>query len=581
MQGPRNSQTAPGKQLAAKGELLQKKVSLSHPVLKILIEHIDEGIVVLDADHKIEFGNTAFRKFVNVPAENLVGRSIYDVFPSQQHAILNRIFDDYLKSAVEEISLLGKNGTQKLFHMRYKILKNRKEGKIYCLFLKDISQIHKIQKKNDEKVKRLMSFDMETGLYNREYFEMMLANFIKTSKENFSIIKIELDRVDMIATILTLHDGVSPLLKQIAENIQFALGARLSVIARLGDYRLGVLIKYQQNPIEIIETAKKILSIVRQPYYINEKLVYPSTSLGISLFPHDGKEMQGLMKQAEDALLYVKRQGGNHYQFSTPSIEMEASIRLDLEAMVREALQHNKFLLYYQPKVSLSTGKIVALEALIRLKDDFGDFIPPKLFLDVAEETFLINPIGEWVLREVAENYMKANLALPVSVNLSVNQLKPPYDLLGFVNRIVDEYNIDLSLLELEITESAFLEDQRRILDILTAFKKKGIKIAIDDFGVGYSSFAYLKNFKPYAIKIDKSFIDTIVTDSTSAEILKAINTLGHGIGSVVIAEGVETKEQVQFLKRVGCDQIQGFYFSKAVSLEEIKEMVINQKKLQ
>ena len=332
--------------------------------------------------------------------------------------------------------------------------------------------------------------------------------------------------------------------------------------------------------------AKKILAALIHPFQIEDHEFFISASIGIAIHLLDATEAEDLIRHADRAMYQAKGQGLG-YQFYHSELE-NLSERVTLENDLRRALERDELQLYYQPKVALATGAVIGLEALLRWMHPTSGMISPDQFIPLAEETGIIIPIGEWVLRKAClqiKCWQQAGLSIPVSVNLSTHQFrqfttiaeidgraaagKPPNYLVETVERVLEETQIDPSCLELEITESILMQNLSMAVATLQALSSKGIRISIDDFGTGYSSLSYIKRLPIHTIKIDKTFVGDISTDQDDAAIVSAIIAMAHSLRLKVVAEGVETQEQFDFLLNQGCDAMQGFFFSKPLPAGE------------
>jgi EAL domain-containing protein (putative c-di-GMP-specific phosphodiesterase class I) len=295
-------------------------------------------------------------------------------------------------------------------------------------------------------------------------------------------------------------------------------------------------------------------------------------SIGISFYPNDATDMDRLVMLADSALYQAKGQGGNRYAFHADAKGGALTIaHLQLEAELRNAVERDELCMYYQPKVELASGRIVGVEALLRWRHNGENLIPPGKFIPIAEETGLIVSIGEWVFRAVCRQlaaWRAAGMVWPVSINLSARQFRDP-KLLQCLAAIQEETGVETGLLELEISENTVMDNPKHSAEVLRALHEHGLSLSIDDFGAGYSSLAYLKRFPMNALKIDQSLVSQIATDANDAAIVRVIITLAHNLGLKVIAEGVETVEQQEFLLRQGCDIVQGFYYGRPAPPEE------------
>lgn len=436
------------------------------------------------------------------------------------------------------------------------------------------------QQLNDEKFNYLILHDDLTGLLNRNGLERLLTQCIKDVDSNMlAVIFIDLDRFKLINETMGFDIG-DLLLKTIAIKLRDQLSDSFKVMANIGADRFVLVADKIKNVKQIQALIDRTLAVFIRPFNIKDKEIYSTVSIGISVYPYDGDNMTTLLKNADIALYQAKASGGSAVQFCTTTLQKTVLNALDIENGLRHALNENQLKLYYQPKVDIKTGDIVGVEALIRWQDPKIGFRLPNSFISIAEESDLIIQIGEWVFHEICYHFPLCELHLPVSVNISARQFKKRYDLVGFISNLINKLSIPPILLDIEVTESALIEDAERSSEVLNVLKKIGITVTIDDFGTGYSSFEYLKKFQPDRIKIDKSFIDLIPYDIHSVAIVRAMIALSKALEIKIIAEGVEREDQLKILIEEGCDEIQGFYFAKPMPLYELNELILNATKL-
>jgi len=314
--------------------------------------------------------------------------------------------------------------------------------------------------------------------------------------------------------------------------------------------------------------------VFKYPFNIDEKEVFITTSMGISQYPLDGKTLNKVLENASTAMYFAKRSGRDNYKFYTENMNSKFMKNLDLENKMRKALKENEFFLEYQPQVSTITKKIISCEALVRWESPEFGIISPNEFISIAEDSGLILPLTRWILEKVFYEVKKVSELDPniyISVNISGYQIKHG-NLLEMIEEVLGKENINLKNIELELTESMLMEDISKNIETMSKLKDLKLKLAIDDFGTGYSSLSYIKKFPIDKLKIDKSFVDGIPNNEEDNIIVKTIISMAHNLGFKVTAEGVETKEQFDFLRTYKCDEIQGYYFSKPVSIEKIQE---------
>jgi predicted signal transduction protein with EAL and GGDEF domain len=347
----------------------------------------------------------------------------------------------------------------------------------------------------------------------------------------------------------------------------------VDVVARYGGDEFVVVLSDIQREESVIGFAGKIVDSMRKSFTVNGQPQFVTTSLGISLFPRDGEDIQTLLRNADMAMYRAKEYGRNNFQFFAHDMNVHVSQRLMLENEMRHALDRNEFMLCYQPQADSHSGEIIGMEALLRWHHPVLGLVPPQKFIGLAEETGLIVAIGEWVVHEACRQnkiWQTQGLnKLKVAVNLSVRQFRQ-HDLVEMISKALQETGLESQYLELELTESMIMHDPERVIHVLNNLSALGLSLALDDFGTGYSSLSYLKRFPIDKIKIDKSFIDHITTDPDDAAIAKAIISIAHEMKMTVIAEGTETEEQVLFLRDQNCNAIQGFFFCKPINAEEM-----------
>ncbi|HCB14552.1 MAG TPA: PAS domain S-box protein, partial [Gammaproteobacteria bacterium] len=374
------------------------------------------------------------------------------------------------------------------------------------------------------------------------------------------------------------------LLCEVAQRLSRNLRSE-DTISRLGGDEFVIVISQFENikePLSITtKIANKILAEFSMPFNINDREIFSTASIGIACYPSDGQATDELIKNSDSAMYHAKSKGKNNYQFYSKILNDVALERLEMENNLRYALERGEFELYYQPKVETRSKRICGAEALLRWNHPQKGRVSPGQFIPLCEEVGLIIPISEWIIHTAcmqAKHWQdRGFLSLTVAVNLSPLQFRQP-DLIQKVKNILDEIGMTANRLEFEITESTAMEDIDEAIATMDIFKRMGIFFSIDDFGTGYSSLSYLKRFPVNTLKIDQSFIRNIHVNFEDAAIVKSIVTLAHSLKFAVIAEGVETKEQFDFLKDIDCDEIQGYLFSPPVSVDEFTNLLSHNK---
>ena len=427
------------------------------------------------------------------------------------------------------------------------------------------------------RIEQQANFDPLTGLANRSLLQDRLGQAILTAASfntGLAVAFIDLDRFKFINDTLGHHVG-DEMLKIMAARLRACVHER-DTVARLGGDEFVLLLNSPGSPDEVRAVLERMLTTVTQPWITEHGEYQVTCSIGIALYPDDGLDAQTLLKHADSAMYRAKDSGRNQFQFFTREINRLMTERLELEGKLRRALERNQFQLHYQPRIDLPTGRILGAEALIRWYLPGEDPILPGRFIPLAEETGLIIPIGKWVLRTAcAQNKAWQDMGLPpsmVSVNVSARQFRAN----NFVRSVAEalrETGLDPKYLEIELTESV-MHDAPQLVGMLGELKRLGVQVAIDDFGTGYSSLSSLKRFPVDRLKVDRSFVEHIANDADDAALVRTIITLGRNLGLKVVAEGVETAEQLQFLREHLCDEIQGFYFSRPVPSEQFEDLL-------
>jgi predicted signal transduction protein with EAL and GGDEF domain len=348
-------------------------------------------------------------------------------------------------------------------------------------------------------------------------------------------------------------------------------------VARLGGDEFTIILRTISDPDDAGRIAQKIRQSLAQPFLLDAHELFVTASIGISLYPEDGNDAETLIKNADTAMYRAKDTGRNNYQFYAKEMSTRFTERIVLENDLRKALDREEMSIEYQPQVDIATGTVVGVEALARWRHKDRGVIPPEVFIPIAEETGLIFTIGEWVLRAAtkqAKAWIEAgNPHLRLAVNVSAGQLHHE-ELVDVIADILQSTGLPHTHLELELTESVLMENAKSTIQVLSSLNRMGIRIAVDDFGTGYSSLSYLKRFAIDKLKIDKSFVGDITTDENDAEISATIIAMGHKLNLKVIAEGVETQDQLDALRRQGCDEMQGYLFSRPLSAGEISRLL-------
>lgn len=434
------------------------------------------------------------------------------------------------------------------------------------------------QKLAEQKIHYLATHDALTELPNRVMFSQLLGMALESTKRQLrrlAVLFIDIDRFKVLNDTLG-HEAGDKLLKEVATRLRDALRSS-DVVARLGGDEFVVLLQEIEGPDQAGTVARKLLSALTKPIQLGDQDYRVTGSVGIAMYPSDGEDETSLMKSADMAMYLAKEEGRNNYQFYSQNIQKRSVERLALETNLRQAVEQEQFFLHYQPKLDMRTGAISGVEALIRWQSPSLGMVSPAQFIPLAEETGLIVPIGKWVLRAAcAQSVAWQRAGIPpvhMAVNLSARQFNDE-NLLSDIAAVLQETGLKPELLELEITEGMVMHDADRAAQTLTALKQMGVRLAMDDFGTGYSSLAQIKRFPLDILKVDRSFIRDIPADAEDKAITQAIIAMAKTLELTVVAEGVETREQAEFLRSLSCDELQGYYFSKPLEPQGFVELL-------
>ncbi|BCO25213.1 hypothetical protein MIZ03_0073 [Rhodoferax lithotrophicus] len=539
----------------------------------------DQGILITDAHERIVSVNLAFTQITGYSRAEAIGQTT-DLLRSGVH---DAEFRAKVTAAMAgegpwQGEIIGKRKNGELFPQNVTISVVRDESGAITHALSifsDISVLHQAQ----ERIARLANFDDLTGLPNRSHFiqlvEVALAS-VKRHQQVAAVMTVELERLSNISDSLGL-DVADELLQQISQRFGQTLRVT-DVLAKVGSdqFVVGLLSLEQREHAGIV--AKKLLAVMEAPFQVQSQLVHVGLSVGIAVFPDDAQDVASLLRYSDVSVNRIKAEEESGYLFYSPEMNQRAKEKWQLEGELRHALVAQQLVLHYQPKVSLRTGEIVGAEALIRWRHPTNGMVSPAKFIPVAEETGLILDIGSWVLDEACRQmraWMDAGLAMPIiAVNLSARQ----FDRLlpNRLRTVLERYQLPPECLQLEITESLLVRGAEGVISIMNELVAMGLALSMDDFGTGYSSLSYLKKFPISTLKIDRAFVIGVPTDENDCAIAQAIITLAKQLRQEIVAEGVETREQMAFLRQLGCDQLQGFLFSPPVAVSDFESMVLS-----
>ncbi|WP_404454542.1 EAL domain-containing protein [Oceanobacillus kapialis] len=541
------------------------------------VMNANDAVILLDQNDVIISWNKAAEHIFGYKAEEALGQVMDIIIPERYRQAHKDGIQRYLQT--EETSLIGKtleiparkkDGTELPIELSISALK-REEETYFSGIMRDISE----RKKAEEQINELVYRDPLTNLPNRRLFNDYLAKSIEQASfdgQLLAVMFIDLDRFKNINDSLG-HAIGDMLLVEVAKRMEACIGMK-DMLARQGGDEY-ILIFPRTSHQEVANTATAILESINKPYAYEQNELIVSGSIGISMFPEDGKDAETLVKHADLSMYRAKELGKNNFQFFTADMNELIANKMSLELGLRKALTNNEFELYYQPQVEVESGAIKGMEALIRWRNPKLGIVPPNEFIPLAEETGLIIPIGKWVMQTACEQAKKwesmLNKPLRISVNISALQFQQP-DFTDVVKKVLERTNLSATSLELELTES-IVQNPQHALPVMKELKEMGVLLSLDDFGTGYSSLSYLRSFPLDTLKIDKLFIDNMHHVKDEA-IVSTIISMANSLELNVIAEGVETTEQLASLAGKACDEYQGYLFSKPVPCEEFESLL-------
>lgn len=539
----------------------------------------------LDLGSNIIEWNVNVCSILGVPGEGYRGdlQFFYDIIHPEDRCMVQKALDTSIKNRTDltfEHRIIQQDNTVKIIKQEGRILSDTEDMPVRILFTsQDVTE-----RKNTEKEVRFLAFyDRLTELPNRLLFKEHLAKALADAKRRrgfIAVLFIDIDNFRSINNTFGRETG-DLLLKVVANRLKTCLRENdltakideYDLAARFGADEFGIILEDLSDLSDAAVVCRRIIENLKEVIRVEDGEIFLHLRIGVSVFPDDGHSVDDLLRNADSALSRVKELEKDSYQFFTADLNSKAFARFALETRLRKAIENEEFHLLYQPQVSLKTGKVTGVEALIRWQHPDMGTVSPMDFIPLAEDTGLIIPIGAWVMREAlaqCNKWADKGINIKMSVNLSAVQFRDP-ELQELVKRILTDSKVDPDFIEFEITESMLMDDVEWSIERMEMFKKLGVRLSIDDFGTGYSSLNYLKRFPVDALKVDRSFVSDITVSEDDAMIVTAIVTLAKNLNLEVIAEGIEMKEHLTFLNKLGCDHVQGFLISRPVSAKEVE----------
>jgi diguanylate cyclase (GGDEF)-like protein/PAS domain S-box-containing protein len=541
---------------------------------QVTLNSIGDAVMIADVGAQVTYLNTVAETLTGWSREEAAGRPVADVFriidvttrrPAKDPILLSIQQDKAVQLALNCV-LVGRNGVETAIEDTTAPIHDR-HGQVTgaVMVFHDVSLTRALS----SKLLHLAQHDCLTDLPNRALFIDRLTEAIAAAhryRRRLAVLFVDLDRFKYVNDSLG-HAIADRVLQSVASRLRECVRAS-DTVARQGGDEFVILLPEVAHAQDAAISAEKMLQGVRTLHRIDQHDLHLTASIGIVTFPDDGTETETLMKNADFAMYHAKDSGRNNYQFFKADMNLLAVERQSLEVDLRLALEHREFELHYQPKVSLTTGAITAVEALIRWHHPRRGLVPPTQFIPVAESCGVIVPIGHWVMREACRQtraWRDAGLPVRMAINVSARELREK-DFVATVRGILTEARLEAGYLELELTETFLMHDAAVTGTVLQALKGLGVTLALDDFGTGYSSLSHLRRFPIDTLKIDRSFVRDLTTDADDANIVSAMISMGTSLGMQVVAEGVETRDQLVFLQEHGCPEAQGYYFSHPVA---------------
>jgi diguanylate cyclase (GGDEF)-like protein/PAS domain S-box-containing protein len=558
--------------------LEKRRLVESQQRYRSLVEHNMDGILTLTENGIILQSNPSNYSIMGYTERELKFLKFTDFLSTEDVRVFESLLENTLNGVNKDninCQIIHKSGQTIFTQMKLVpiIIHDQITG-VYCI-VRDISE----QVRNDEVIRYIAFHDQLTGLPNRSSLKEDIQEIVKNAslnKESFSLMYIDLDRFKFLNDTMG-HNNGDLLLKEVAKRLTTLGSDKKTNVYRQGGDEF-ILIILNTTPVETREIAEKVIKLFHIPFLLQNQEFYVTSSLGISIFPANGMDGESLIKNADTALYQVKERGRGNYQFYLDDMQKGDSRTMLIETCLRKAIEKKELVLYYQPQVDLQTMEVTSFEALIRWDCKLLGFLEPSAFIPLAEETGLIHSIGEWVIEEVSKKLKawkeKGITDVTIALNLSAKQFQQP-NLVEIIKNAIEKNNLHPGQLEVEITEGA-MQDTKETVTILNRLQGLGVQIAVDDFGTGYSSLSYLKQFPINTLKIDRSFVEDVLTDQKNAAITTTIIHLAQSLGLNVIAEGVELVEQADFLRRMECKKAQGYLFSRPLTEKQIEDTYFN-----
>ncbi|WP_071393501.1 EAL domain-containing protein [Bacillus tuaregi] len=553
-----------------------EQIQLSENRFRSLVEHSNDLIALLNAQGIVEYISPNFENIIETNMHDILGKSGFDFVHHDDFPLVKDYFEAVVKKTQRKHSIEVRFRDKSSIRMGELIMINLLDNpavKAIKVNIRDITE----KKKHEKQIFEMSNYDFLTKLPNSQLFRSIVKKELEHAKEierKFSLVVLDFHGLRFVNNTLGAHMG-DLLLQEAAKRLQEFIG-EMGIVSRYGGSEFNILLPNMANHV-IRRMSKDIIHLFEQPFLIREYELFFTVNIGVSIYPDSGESVPSLMQHAYSALHQANESGPNNYQIYSEKMDIHTYKRFTLNNDLRKAVKNNEFFIDFQPRIEVKSNRIIGAEALIRWNHPKWGIVSPKEFISLAEKSGLIGALGEIVLLGACQQMKKwQDMGLPpikVSVNFSVLQFLQT-DVIEMVEAVLERTGIEAKWLEIEITESVFMENEAMILEKIAQLKRMGIWIAIDDFGTGFSSLGYLKKMQADVIKIDRSFIKGIPEDADSIDIVSAVIQLSKKLKLHFVAEGVETEEQLRFLKKLHCEEIQGYLYSKPLEVEKFEALL-------
>lgn len=555
------------------------KLEANQQRLDLLLASIPGGIQENDLSGRITYSNPGHHKILEYPHGSLVGYHIWDFQTTEEDKKQLRDYFHYLVThQPEPESFVSRNltrsGKERILEVSWDYQRDSDDNLSgFISVISDITQ----SREQEQEILHLAYYDPLTELPNRFRSLEQLNTLIKAvrqSGEHIAVLMLDLDHFKKINDSLG-HDTGDQLLQQLVKRLRNCLGSG-QFLGRLGGDEFIILQRHMPQRNEVPMLIDTVLAQFIEPFNIEKREMVLTASIGVAVYPEDGNTASELLRNSDSAMFHAKDMGRNTYSYFTRAMNLDVTRRFSIEEQLHSALEKNEFSLVYQPQVELQHNRIIGAEALLRWHNPLLGQVPPDEFISVAEQTSLIVPIGRFVLKQSVEMLARIQQSHPgfrMAINLSPVQFRD-FNLIDTLKQLLAQYRLSSATIELEITEGVLLSGSSTVRESLHALSEMGINLAMDDFGTGYSSLNYLRSYPFKVLKIDRSFVGDIANNPADREMINAIVAMSQGLGLKVVAEGVETDTQREFLQTIGCDYAQGYYFNKPLSESDLLDQL-------